>query len=110
VQWDKLSYSCHPSVGLIAGRLFRRFGFSLPPGVVGLLSPPFADFLDATTGTSIWIGGGGETAEVRSFGELEVCRSGAGLALAGPEVSLTLNDLKLPGSPTRGASSMYSLP
>ena len=50
---EEVVVSSHDSVGVTAGRLFLRLGFSRPPGVVGLLSPPFADFLEATGGTPV---------------------------------------------------------
>lgn len=65
--------SAQDSVGVTAGLLFLRLGFSLPEGVVGLLSPPLADFLEPACGTSVCIGGGGEGAGLFSFGATEGC-------------------------------------
>lgn len=105
---------CYNAPGVDPILLFRRFVFctGVLPGVVGVFS--FAeDFFDLTAGTSVCIAGGGDGAR-DGIGELSLagmaCRLLPGACRPGTDrASFFLDDsLKFPGSPTRGASSIYS--
>jgi len=111
------SLICYNAAGVVGTLLFRRFGFGtgVPPGVipeVGVFSL-VDDFFDFAGGTSVCIAGGWDGAR-EGTGVLPLigvpCRLVvAACKLGTKRASFFLEDsLKLPGSPTRGASSIYS--
>ena len=98
-----------------AGLLFLLAFFSfIPPGVVGLFSPPLLGFFTGTGRSTVFSCGAGTVfAGVGAFTDsklvlfVDAKDVDAKDANAG---SLDFASLKFPGSPTKGFSSMYSLP
>ena len=91
-----------------AALLFRRIFFSLVLGVVGLFSPPLLNFRGGISTVVVSILEGSILDEGSTSACVGVFESSFGGA--GRGASRAFLNIKAPGSPTNGLSSMYSLP
>ncbi len=97
-----LQDDCYHFGVVVPAALLFRFGFlSFVPGEMGLFSVPLLPFLPEAKGVGVFV-----SADSVGFMGIDVCIFNED----GSTGSRVFDIMKDPGSPTRGFSSMYSLP